>query len=440
MWKFIVTSLLVATQLGMGYSCPEECFCTNTKMTCDKVKLTEEGLTSLDIPSQITELVLRENQLEAISESSLVKMRHLETLSFLKNKIKKIPIFAFRGFSKLRKLTINENEVDELSEGSFIGLENLMYLEMQQNKISRLEPSVFDKLKSIFSIRMEDNQIQSIDDGVFTPLTTLRHLFLTRNQITKIDGSAFKDMKMIQLGLASNGIEEIHESSFEGFEISSKILFLKNPLDCSCKNAMRYKVNFKHLTSKMWGYCQAPLQFELSHTLIANAHKELTECSLCDLNPCRNNGKCTGDKTEFTCTCSERYKGDQCQVNICQGISVGSGGVIDPDSIPLKQINHTEIVIVKEQIDNEDDAKKLKILYAMCSFEFIVIICFVIYFMWKRYEEWKLTKQYEHEKSRAILFSIRNQTNAQLAKALVEENEEFPAELKNMILSGSVPV
>jgi len=440
MWKFIVVTLLVIQQVDTAAACPEECFCTESKMTCDKVKLNEHDLTSLEIPSQITELVLRENQLDAITEHSLVNMRHLESLEILKNQISKIPIFAFRGFSKLRKLVINENRIDELTEGSFIGLENLMYLELQQNEVSRLQPGVFDKLKSIFSIRMEDNQIQSIDDGVFTPLTTLRHLFLTRNKITKLDGSAFKNMKMIRLGLASNGIEEIHESTFEGFDISTKILFLKNPLDCSCKNAMRYKMNFQHLQSKLWGYCQAPLHFQIYHTLITNAHQELAECSLCDLNPCRNKGKCTGDKNEFKCTCTERYKGDQCQVNICRGISVGSGGVIDPDSIPLKQINHTEVVIVKEQVDNEDDAKKLKILYAMCSFEFIVIICFVIYFMWKRYEEWKLQKQYEHEKSRAILFSIRNQTNAQLAKALVEENEEFPAELKSMILNGSVPV
>jgi len=74
----------------------------------------------------------------------------------------------------------------------------------------------------------------------------------------------------------------------------------------------------------------------------------------------------------------------------------------------------------------------------MCAFEFIVIICFVVYFMWKRYEEWKLQKRYENDKGRSIF--LYDEKKTQLAKVLVEENEEFPAELKNMILNGPVPV
>ena len=400
----------------------------------------EKDIAALEIPLGINELILRSNELESISESMMFNLRHLEILEISKNKIKEIPAYTFRGFLKLRKLILNENNIAELGEGSLIGLENLVYLEIQHNQISNLHPGVLNKLTSIFSIRMEENKLRTIENDVFTPLKSLRHLFLTRNKIATIGDRAFAGMKMNILGLASNQISVFPVSAFKDFEINKKILMLDNPLDCTCKNAMNYKMNFQNLGYKIWGYCGAPYHIK-SH--IMKAHEELIECSLCDLNPCKNGGKCTGNKTSFKCACQERYKGQHCEMNVCEGyrppIVTRQPEVYQrPDSVALKQINRTEYVIVKEEINNEDDAKKLKILYAMCAFEFIVIICFVVYFMWKRYEEWKLQKRYENDKNRSIFLYSDKKT--QLAKVMVEENEEFPPELKSMILNGPVPV
>lgn len=72
----------------------------------------------------------------------------------------------------------------------------------------------------------------------------------------------------------------------------------------------------------------------------------------------------------------------------------------------------TEVVI------DEDAEKKLMILYAMCSLEFIVILCFVALFMWKRYQDWKLLKEYDHQKRKQILEKIRNTTNKKLQESL----------------------
>lgn len=427
--------------------CHKDCVCVGVKMTCEEVLLKEKDLTNMKIPVEITHLVLISNELDSISETALLNLKKLKSLEISKNFITKIPIFAFRGFDNLRTLKLNDNKIKEISEGSFIGLHNLSELQLNKNSIKSLEPGVFDKLKSIKSIHIKQNEVPSLKNGVFTPLKHLRELFLTENKINEIEDKAFMGMQMEFLALDSNKITSISQSTFQGFKINGKINFLKNPFDCSCVFAMNYKLNFAHLTNKIWGYCHPSKYFKQYETLITKAHEKLDHCSLCDLNPCKNDATCTGNKKSFQCKCKEMYKGDTCDVNICD-VNIdkynknnnGDKDTIRPDMIPLKQINHTEILIVKERVDNEDDAKKLKILYAMCSFEFIVIICFVVYFMWKRYDEWKLQKKYEHEKSRAILYSIRNQTNAQLAKALVEENDEFPTDLKNMILKGSVPV
>jgi len=440
MLKLWFLLLILVQCLHSVVACPTQCYCSDKKMTCANALMEESDLASLEIPIGINELVLKSNDLESISESTMFNLRHLEILEISKNKISKIPPYTFRGFLKLRKLILNENNIAELNEGSFIGLGNLVYLELQHNKISTLPSGILDKLTSIYSIRMEDNKLRAIENDVFSPLKSLRHLFLTRNEITTIADRAFSGMKMNILGLATNKISVIPESAFKDFKISKKILMLDNPLDCTCKNAMNYKMNFQHLGYKIWGYCGSPYHIR-SH--IMQAHEELIECSLCDLNPCKNGGKCTGNKTSFKCSCQERYKGQHCEVNVCEGyrspIITRQPEIFQrPDSVALKQINRTEYVIVKEEINNEDDAKKLKILYAMCAFEFIVIICFVVYFMWKRYEEWKLQKRYENDKGRSIF--LYDEKKTQLAKVLVEENEEFPAELKNMILNGPVPV
>ncbi|XP_066920372.1 leucine-rich repeat-containing protein 70-like [Clytia hemisphaerica] len=441
----------ICNLFGTMYACPTQCYCSDTTMTCENVDMTESDLSSLEIPDGITELVLKSNNLESISESSMFHLRRLKTLEISKNKLKKIPIYVFRGFSNLRKLVLNENEIIEIDEGSFIGLNNLVYLEMQFNKIAHLQEGVFDELRSIYSILLQDNKLLTVGNNVFNTLPKLKHLALTRNEIVTIQSHAFKGMRLKMLGLASNKIRVIPENAFEDFDITRKINMLDNPLDCSCRNAMNYKVNFK-LKYKFWAYCATPYHVD-AH--IMDAHEELDDCSLCDLDPCKNEGKCVGNKETFTCECQERFKGKYCQTNVCEGYTYGTEKPVvevnkpppqplSPNMVALKrQNNRTEYIIVKEHIPNEDDAKKLKILYAMCAFEFIVIICFVVYFMWKRYEEYKLQKRYENDKNRAILLRLGDGTNeqkSQIAKVLVEENEDFPPDLKHMILTGSVPV
>lgn len=461
---FAVTLLLVALLLQKTIACPTECYCTDDKMTCADVQFQALDLIALEVPPQIKEVVLSGNGLKTINENAMVNFRHLESLEISKNAITKISVGTFRGFSNLKKLVMNENNIVELEEGTFFGLRNLRHLEMKKNMIAHLKSGIFDEVPHLTFLRFDDNKLKTIGNGVFSTLKSLRRLYLTRNEIMTIQEKAFQHMKMHLLELSSNKIRVLPASAFEGFEVTKWILLLKDPLDCSCRQAMNFKVNFKHL--KVLGFCASP--YHVRSQNVMQAHKELLECTMCDLNPCHNQGECTGDKDSYTCKCQERFKGQQCQTDVCAGYRPPTTAPVvvvpvQPEHVAFrknyKQVNSTQYVIVKEQIPNEDDQNKLKILYAMCAFEFIVIVCFVVYFMWKRYEEWKLQKRYESDKNRAILFSIgakgnqnntNNGGNAALLnqqqcqpltkKVLVEENEEFPADLKHMILTGSVPV
>lgn len=438
----MIFTLLFCTALGLQsiMACPKQCFCSDGSMKCT-TKLSERDLANLQIPSDVKSVKLIDNGIQRVSAGILYKFRHLEVLEISRNPIKKIPSGTFEGFDNLKRLVLNEDKINEITERSLSGLYNLREIELQRNNISDLHPGVFNQLQRIDSIRIQNNRIKIVRNNVFSTLPKLRDLFLTGNKIELIENAAFQSMQMNRLGLSTNLIKVIPHTAFENFFITERIVLLDNPLDCSCKNAMSYITNMKHLENRIWGYCTTP--YKVKEEPMFAAHKDLM-CSMCDLNPCKNNGKCKGNKAVFKCTCTEQFKGKRCETNICSA-QPSTPTILNPGNVPLKQtnaavVNHTEYVIVKEQVTNKDDEKKLKILYAMCSFEFVVIICFVVYFMWKRYEEWKLQKQYEHDKSRAILFSIRNQTNAKLAKALCEENEEFPFDIKNMILKGSVPV
>lgn len=435
---------------GIVHACPQQCHCNGKKMTCERMTLTKDVLKTLVIPSNITEVVLDDNELSELSQYSLRNFKHLLALRITNNRLTSLPDNLFNGFSNLKSLILNNNLLTSLRSEIFNGLDNLRRLEIKDNKIQELTPGVFNDLYFIQIIRLSGNEIKEVPDGVFTPLKWLRDLFLTGNKLARIGEKAFQNLTMNRLLLSSNKLTTIPVKAFKGFQISGKMILLDNPLDCHCEHAMNYAVRLPNLRNKVWGYCKTPYYMLNKHVMLA--HNDM-QCTLCDLQPCTNGGHCSGNKTAFNCACPEKFKGKSCEVSICQAevkyitkiVEVPVIKTVDGGStIPLKQkiINRTEYIVVKKKVHNRDDHQKLMILYAMCALEFIVILCFVAYFGLRRYNDWKLQKKYEHEKSRKLLLNIRNETNAKLAKSLCQkqEDEEFPFDVKNMILKGAVPV
>ena len=96
-----------------------------------------ESMTSL------TELNIRENNLEIISENE----------------------FGGEEFQQLKKFDLSECQINKMYQLSFNGLKNLTSLILNGNKISRLGKNVFDGLKSLVSLSLAKNNIQILDEG-----------------------------------------------------------------------------------------------------------------------------------------------------------------------------------------------------------------------------------------------------------------------------------
>jgi len=422
---FVSVAVAMTFRLVQG-SCPELCDCDQYgRMSCQDILLSSDYLRELNIPSRITELRLIDNGINEISGGILQQLVNLTSLEISENSFTHIPPHTFLKFKNLKTLKLKRNKIQTINRDSFVGLRNLRKIDLGNNEIRELTPTVFADMPSLQEVKLIYNNIQTVPNGLFTSLPDLRDLFLTKNNISSIGDRAFQNLSMKRIGLTHNKLKRVPVGAFKGLTIRYKILLYFNPLECLCRDLMDYATNLKHLTNRILGDCESPYEVKDKHLL--TAYKE-TKCTQCDLNPCRNGGKCTGNKTWYTCLCTERYKGRNCQTSICQPkieyverivyipgktvVQYQRGDRLNESETETTSDEPTEVVI------DEDAEKKLMILYAMCSLEFIVILCFVALFMWKRYQDWKLLKEYDHQKRKQILEKIRNTTNKKLQESL----------------------
>ena len=425
------------------YPCPTQCHCEKNTLVCDKVKL--EDLRTFKLPAVITEAHLIDNNIGEISSDILQQFEGLTALHITFNKLKIIPADTFKNFRKLETLVLNDNELNYLDRSCFRGLKNLLHLEIQRNKLLRLPVGVFNELRSIQSIRLQSNELQVIPNNVFTPLKSLQDLFVTTNKLSEIGDKAFQHLTMSRLGLSYNRLKRLPTTAFSGFRISGKILILFNPLECHCAEVMRYAVHLRQLVNKIWAYCESPDNVKNANLL--KAHKNMP-CSMCDLKPCKNNGECFGNKTDFTCKCTEQYKGKYCQKDICSHANQYAKKLPLSHSSKVIQglkttspsfsrvVNGTKYVIVKKKVRDKDADNKLMMLYAICSLEFLIIVGFVAYFIIKWCNKWK--------KQSCDRQNI-NRQDINKKEILRQDQEQYPFDqgsfdIKEIMFKGAVPV
>lgn len=307
---------LLYIYIAVTNACPELCECDQNmeKLTCRGVKLTPEYLLTLVLPETIKEVYFINNDLSTISSAVLRPFRRVEKLVIKQNLIAEIPPYTFQEFENLTSLEINNNKLHELNKHVFSGLNKLNDLVVSYNEVTDLYPGIFDTLPAIKSIKMMHNKIREIPNGVFTKLRSLSKLFMSNNEIASLGAEAFQNMSMNRIDLSSNKIKRLPRSTFKNLRIERNILLFRNHFDCACKDLMSYSKYFTGL-KMMGGQCVAPLNLKGEN--IQSAYMK-TDCTLCDLEMCRNGGTCQGNKTAFSCMCSDQYKGHMCERSICQ--------------------------------------------------------------------------------------------------------------------------
>lgn len=190
------------------HSCPFQCDCglnigTPGYYTVDCSDRNLESIPS-NIPVEVTELKLTENQ------------------------ISEIPQGVFSNFTKLRRLEFGSNDLTEIAKGEFALLKSLEFLDLSQSEISDIDAGAFEGLSNLLRLSLARNELEDVDSEIFSPLTSLQNLNLGNNMFSKLDKAMFANLpKLSKLSLQRNKLKAIKAGTFSSLT-SLEFLYLEN--------------------------------------------------------------------------------------------------------------------------------------------------------------------------------------------------------------------
>ncbi|XP_006000352.1 adhesion G protein-coupled receptor A2 [Latimeria chalumnae] len=118
------------------------------KVICSNEELQEPPDPSL-LPNRTVTLVLSNNKITVLKNSSFFGLHTLEKLDLKNNLISTIWPGAFHGLSELKRLDLSNNRIGCLTSAVFHGLRSLTKLNLSGNIFSSLQPGLFDFLPSL---------------------------------------------------------------------------------------------------------------------------------------------------------------------------------------------------------------------------------------------------------------------------------------------------
>ncbi|XP_035665461.1 uncharacterized protein LOC118408715 [Branchiostoma floridae] len=215
---FILTGLVMTAA-----DCSSSCYVTSCYCSY-------QGITSVpqDLPTTITGLNLRGNQITSISQSDFSRYRNLETLNLVDNNISTINSQAFYLLPNLTKLELDSNQITILRDDMFTGLGNLQTLYLYSSEISDIQAGTFSSTPQLTSLYMDYNKLTVLRSGMFTGLGNLETLNIRNNDISDIQAGTFNSKSRLEtLGLRHNKLTILRSGMFTGLR-NLKLLSLDN--------------------------------------------------------------------------------------------------------------------------------------------------------------------------------------------------------------------
>lgn len=160
---------------------------SNNGDTLRELNLMNTGLTGLqvgafDLTPNLRSLILANNRLVDIPQSTFAPLTRLETLVLGNTNLVGLNPEWFQNLQTLRSLNLQGNNLFELPAGIFEPLSNLTNLYIYQNNIRDLDVASFgSSLRSIDTLSAQYNQIMGIDPSFIDEATNLNILYLSGN-------------------------------------------------------------------------------------------------------------------------------------------------------------------------------------------------------------------------------------------------------------------
>ncbi|CCD24779.1 type 1 protein phosphatase-activating protein SDS22 NDAI_0D04660 [Naumovozyma dairenensis CBS 421] len=186
---------------------------------------------------ELTQLCLRQNLIESISEVEVLPHDKITDLDFYDNRIKHISSNV-NYLTNLKNLDLSFNKIKNIKNiDKLINLENLYFV---QNKISKIEN--LSTLKNLKNLELGGNRLQELEKDAFVGLENLQEIWLGKNAIPKlVNLSPLKNLKILSIqanrlkkieGLEElTNLEELYVSNnfiskLEGLENNKKLTIL----------------------------------------------------------------------------------------------------------------------------------------------------------------------------------------------------------------------
>ena len=140
-------------------------------------------------------------------------------------------------------------------------------------------------------------------------------------------------------------------------------------------------------------------------------------CSMCNIQPCLNEGECIENKTIYVCKCGEQCKENHCELNICRNsnrqtpnttgesrnikvLQENYRGTFEPENQSV--VNHTEETYINGKAPYKHFQTKFIVPYITSITESLIILTLATYIT-----EAKDTNLYKLKKTTRILFGAK---------------------------------
>lgn len=134
----------------------------------------------------------------------------------------------FAGLVSLEKLLLSDNKIHRISESSFNGLAHFKLLDLENNQLKTLFDSTFVGLRRFEELRLTGNDLELPTDQPFLKSESMKRLFVNECKIIKIYPQTFAEVRQLEvLNLNRNEIELLPVNSFNS-NLKLKSLFVES--------------------------------------------------------------------------------------------------------------------------------------------------------------------------------------------------------------------
>lgn len=212
------------------------------------IKIIPKHFLSSSIMSNLTHLILNNNDIETIEEDAFELFPNLKVLKISKNNIQIISKSWLGRLIHLRELDLNYNQIDKIDILAFEALESLISLKMRRNKLNNLDDGSFWGLSNLQKIILDHNNISEIKEGWIYGLESLKEFSIKHNSIIKIGDNVWNSLRsLIEINLNFNRLQHIRLKTFDKLSSLQTLKLSNNNISYVDDNSFRSLKNLETL-------------------------------------------------------------------------------------------------------------------------------------------------------------------------------------------------